>query len=283
MGPIFNPVIKTDCCVDLSHSNAIHGDLVTAFQTAKASGVELIIQKATQGTTFVDPTFSARRAAAAQAGLLFGAYHFCDGSDPTSQMAHFLAVVDDPTGILLALDAEKNASQVTVDQIKVMVQAIRAKTGRLPLLYMGASGPDGSGMVANTIISFCDLWLPEYGNTPRCPPGWSEWTLHQYTGDGINGSGAVAGIGTGLDRSFFAGSIPELHAWFSKAVGTAPAAPTQSPAPTAPTAPPQGAPLPTISVQNKAETLKMWQRMLGVVDDGTWGPITEQAFSDFFS
>lgn len=35
-----------------------------------------MIQKAAQGTSFTDPTFAVNRQKAADAGLLFGAYHF---------------------------------------------------------------------------------------------------------------------------------------------------------------------------------------------------------------
>ena len=216
------PPVQTDCCVDLSHSNDI-ANPVPAFVTAKASGVALIIQKATQGTGFVDPTFAARRQAASQAAVLFGAYHFCDGSDPVTQAKHFLDTVGDWKGLLLAIDAEKNnASQVTVGQVATIVQYVQETTGRYPLLYMGASGPDGNGISANAMLSNCDLWLPEYGSKPICPPGFARWVLHQYTGDGINGSGAVAGIGSGLDRSYFAGTVADLQVWFARAVSTTP-------------------------------------------------------------
>jgi lysozyme len=215
----FIPPVQTDLCCDLSHSNEI-SDPVSAFKTAGESGVTLIIQKATQGTGFTDPTFAARRAAAAANNILFGAYHFCDGSDPTAQAEHFLTVVGDTTNILLALDAEKNSSQVSVDQVVTMALAIKHLSGQMPVLYMGRDGPDGSGEgLPNATLSTMCLWLPEYGNNPVCPPGFDTWTLHQYTGDGINGSGDVAGVGTGLDRSYFAGTAEELPAWFAKQVG----------------------------------------------------------------
>jgi glycosyl hydrolase family 25 len=63
------PVINV--VVDLSHHNG-SVDLVKA----KTAGILGIIQKATQGDDFVDPTFAANRKKANDAGLLVGAYHF---------------------------------------------------------------------------------------------------------------------------------------------------------------------------------------------------------------
>jgi lysozyme len=61
--------------VDISHHNG-----VVDLQKAKANGLVGVIQKATQGESFVDPTFETNRTAAINAGLLFGAYHFGTGA-----------------------------------------------------------------------------------------------------------------------------------------------------------------------------------------------------------
>ena len=49
MSAAYLPPVQTDCVVDLSHAQDIP-DPVAAFTAAKASGVALIIHKATQGT-----------------------------------------------------------------------------------------------------------------------------------------------------------------------------------------------------------------------------------------
>lgn len=225
MTAAYLPPVQTDCVVDLFHGDNIPTPLDAFRQAATAvPPVVLVLHKATQGTDVADATYAARKVAAQSVGLLWGAYHFCDGSDPVMQMKHFLSVVGDPSGFLLMLDAEKNdASQVTVAQVATMIAYLKAQTGRFPLLYMGASGPDGNGMAANRVLAQCDLMLPEYGNNPVLPPGFDKWMLHQYTGDGINGSGYVAGIGTKLDRSYFAGTVADLKVWYAATVaGIAP-------------------------------------------------------------
>lgn len=55
----------------------------------------VLIAKATQGTTFVAPTFAEHRAGAAKAGLkAFGMYHFWQpGDDPLAQAEHAVATI----------------------------------------------------------------------------------------------------------------------------------------------------------------------------------------------
>src|SRR5688500_13426824 len=82
--------------VDLSHHNGS-----VNLVKAKADGLIGIIQKATQGRTFVDPLFKTNRKKATDAGLLFGAYHFGTGGDGVKQAEHFLNTVAPATDTLL--------------------------------------------------------------------------------------------------------------------------------------------------------------------------------------
>lgn len=288
---LYLPPVQTDCVVDFSHAQGFTNH-VEALTAAKASGVVMLIHKASQGSGFVDPMFAPRRAACAQIALLFSAYHFCDGSSPTAQAAHFLSVVGDASRTPLALDAEKNASQVTIPQVITMADVITQKVGRkLDWLYMGLSGPDGAGTgmtdaaMAQLYSLVTDLWLPEYGSRPICPAPWTRWVMHQYTGDGINGSGYVAGVGRGLDRSYFAGTAADLQAYFARLVGGTPAPVPAPPAPPAPVVT-SGAPVLTITLDTQAHiaaaqaALKQAGLYQGVVD-GISGPRTQAALTAF--
>lgn len=63
--------------------------------TEYAAFSPVLIAKATQGTSFVAPTFAAQRAGAAKAGLkAFGMYHFWQpGDDPVAQAEHAVATI----------------------------------------------------------------------------------------------------------------------------------------------------------------------------------------------
>src|SRR4051812_32511984 len=117
--------------IDLSHNN-VNVDLARA----KADGVQGVIHKATQGTGFSDPTYSARRDQTKQAGLLWGAYHFATGADPTAQARFFLRVANIAPGDLLVLDFEKNEAStnntMTLDQARTFISTVQDAIGLTP-------------------------------------------------------------------------------------------------------------------------------------------------------
>jgi lysozyme len=201
------PPIMSDVVVDLFHGNKVSVD----FSVVRSDGIAAVILKATQGTGFVDPTFVPRLADARAAGLLVGAYHYLDAKSPVDQIGHFLSIVGNTDGLLLALDFEPNEpSQASAMQAASAAMAVKTVTGRYPVLYTGRyllTAP-------NALLSRCPLWLAEYGSRPICPPGWSQWKLWQHT-DGVLGSAPVPVPGIGpCDRSRFAGTLDQLRAWW---------------------------------------------------------------------
>jgi lysozyme len=204
------PPVTSDVVIDLSHWQTS-----VDFVKAKAAGIVAVILKATQGSRWIDATFTQRFAAATGAGLLVGAYHFLDASPPELQMANFLAVADGSP--VLALDAEPNAigATVTVPQAAEAAARLQMATGNAPLVYISRYGPDECGTgFPNSVLARCPLWLPAYNSRPICPLGWSNWTLWQHT-DGSIGSDVlpVPGIGK-CDRSRFAGTVEALATWW---------------------------------------------------------------------
>lgn len=194
-----------DAVVDLSHWQA-NPD----FVEMRKGGVQAVILKATQGSSWVDPTFVGRLRRAEAAGLLVGAYHFCDATSPVAQTRHFLDLAGS-VGVL-ALDIEPNSigDTVTVAQAAEMVSYVQMATARMPLAYIGRYGPSGTGTgLPNGILAKCPLWLPEYGDSPILPAGWQSWFLWQYTQAGV-----VPGLAGPCDRSRFAGTADELATWW---------------------------------------------------------------------
>jgi len=92
------------------------------FVGMKSEGIVAVIHEATYPRFERDARYRERQVAAMQAGLLWGAYHFGDATNPTLQADHFLSAVAtsvpaplaalDPgkrrLGVLLVLDFEKN-------------------------------------------------------------------------------------------------------------------------------------------------------------------------------
>jgi GH25 family lysozyme M1 (1,4-beta-N-acetylmuramidase) len=120
--------------VDISHHN---GNVNLA--KAKEDGILGVIQKATQGQSFKDPTYYRNRQKAKDAGLLWGAYHFATGSDGLKQAQHFLDVVGNDPKTLLVLDFEPNPTGPSMDleEARAFVTHINEERTRFPGFYSG--------------------------------------------------------------------------------------------------------------------------------------------------
>ena len=55
-----------------------------------STGAEFVICKATQGTTFVDPSCDRHYQLAKRLGLKLGVYHYASGGDPIAEADFFL-------------------------------------------------------------------------------------------------------------------------------------------------------------------------------------------------
>jgi lysozyme len=190
--------------VNMSHYDLVRPD----FVAMKSEGVLGVIHEATYPRYERDVRYREREEAAMRSGLLWGAYHYGDGTDPIRQADHFLNFVAasvPPTigseekekkkpGVLLVLDFEKNGhypgGSMSVAGAAAFVQRIKERTGNYPGLYCSEYrlrqmlyGPGASG-AHRAVLSNCWLWVANYHAEPRNTSPWSHWHLWQYTGDG---------------------------------------------------------------------------------------------------
>lgn len=204
--------MTTNTVIDLSHHNASPN-----FAQAAAGGITGVLHKATEGLTYVDPEYAARRGAAQAAGLLWGGYHFGTGDDPVAQADHFLQTVGpDNAGMLLVLDFEQNpnSSSMSLDQARAFVSRIHDQAGRWPGLYSGDYVKQLLGDQKDPVLGLCWFWLAQYGSTAVVPPNWSGWTLWQYT-DGVNGPPPHTAPGVGpCDRDQYCGQPDALRVFW---------------------------------------------------------------------
>src|SRR5437762_9294357 len=132
--------------VNLSHYDLMRPD----FAAMKSEGIVGVIHEATYPRLDRDVQYAFRQQAAAQAGLLWGAYHYADATDPVRQADHFLSVVSScwmqanpvvraSSGVLLVLDFEKNGhypgGSMRPDQAVAFVERIHERTGVYPGIY----------------------------------------------------------------------------------------------------------------------------------------------------
>jgi len=195
--------------IDLSH----HNGSVNLVQAA-ADGIVGVIHKATQGATFNDPAYATNKQKAADAGLLWGAYHFADGTDAIAQADHFLDIVKPDDQTLIVLDFEENTAgaSMTLEGARAFVNRVNEQVGRFPGLYGGSFLKHLLGQNLDPVLAGCWFWLAQYNDTPIVPKNWPSWTMWQYT-DGKNGPAPheVQGVGP-CDRDQFNGNLQELQA-----------------------------------------------------------------------
>ena len=170
-----------DVIIDLSHWNS-----VVDWQAIKDAGVLAVIHKSTQGSSYVDPTYHARRQAALASGLLWGTYHFGDGTPYLDQVLHFLDTVQPTPADLLVLDFEPCADTMTLASAEGFVDQVEARTDRWPGLYSGQSFcTDTLAGTTDTPLARCWLWLARYSTQlPVVPPAWETFSIWQYTDQG---------------------------------------------------------------------------------------------------
>lgn len=201
----------TNAVVDLSHHNG-----QVQFRKARDSGILGVIQKATQGEGFVDPTFHKNRKAALESGLLFGAYHFGTGSSGVSQAEHFLKTVipDEKTVVVLDFEDNHAGTSMTLEEGRAFATHVFMSLNRWPVLYSGHTIKNALKGTVDPVLKNCPFWLAQYGPTPVVPPCWETWTLWQYT-DGAQGTKPhdVPGVGR-CDRDMFQGDEARLRKWW---------------------------------------------------------------------
>jgi lysozyme len=213
--------------VDISHHNTV----VDLHATA-AAGVWGVIHKATQGAGYRDPTYAQRRQPAADAGMLWGAYHFGDNSDPAAQVASFLNYAQPGNDTLLVLDYEDHPSgksrTMRPTQMVAFLREIERRTGRKAALYSGNRIKEDIHALSIPDRAYvCEhpLWLCQYGPKPSLPMGFTRSFLWQYT-DGQVGPQphGIPGIKGLVDLNVFNGTREDLESVWIAPFGTAPEA-----------------------------------------------------------
>lgn len=187
--------------VNMSHYDLMRPD----FAAMKSEGIIGVIHEATFPRYASDWRYRERWTAASQNGLLWGAYHFGDATDPVRQADHFLSFVADSRppltsqadearrpGALLVLDFEKNGhypgGTMSTAQAVAFVTRIKERTGKYPGLYGSENRLQqmlgGASAAQRGVLSSCWLWIANYHAQPRRTSPWDRWTMWQYTGDG---------------------------------------------------------------------------------------------------
>src|SRR5204862_6001400 len=185
--------------VNLSHYDMMRPD----FAAMKREGIIGVIHEASYPRLERDAKYLDRQMGALRAGLLWGAYHYADATDPVRQADHFLNVVSScwmqanpvvraSSGVLLVLDFEKNGhypgGSMRPDQAVAFVGRMHDRTGVYPGIYGSEyylrrvlNRPKVRFAQKRTLTN-CWLWSANYHYQPRPTAPSDYWSQWQYCG-----------------------------------------------------------------------------------------------------
>jgi lysozyme len=213
--------------VDLSH-----WDCATDYAEVKNDGIVGVIFKATEGEGYTDPTYVSQQAAAKAAGLLWGAYHFADGSSVNAQIDNFMRFACPDPDELFCLDWEDNGGNVmSAADAKTWITQVENQLGRPGqcVIYSGNTAKEKING-KDDFFGARRLWLCQYSSTPAWQESWDNYWLWQYT-DGQSGPSphSVKGVGNCDINSYDSGPAGQLVTQW--ATGGAPPQPVPPPQP----------------------------------------------------
>ncbi|ORX22467.1 hypothetical protein BVF91_11545 [Thermoanaerobacterium sp. PSU-2] len=162
--------------IDISNHNPVQD--ATKVKNAGYAGV---ICKATEGKTYIDPTFQTNVAKLSQAGMLFGTYHFArpDNNQPEDEATNYYRqIASISTKLPPILDIEVNCNlgkDALTNWILRFIAAMKKLTGKDCIIYTYTS-------YLNSKLDYSKLqnynfWIADYGSKEPTIPH----IMWQYT------------------------------------------------------------------------------------------------------
>lgn len=249
------------------------------FSKVKASGVEIVYIKATEGVTYTDSTVRKYYNGAKNVGLKVGFYHFLRANDPIREAQNFLSALSGLSyDCKLAIDVEAALGQTT-NQISSNVKQFSdylKSQGLESCIYTYTSFYKNN---LNSTVKDIPLWIAEYG---VIRPNIST----VYVGFQYSENGSVNGVNGSVDLNEFNDGI----FMNSSNRGGNFVAPSISASDTVKIIQQQlntllkkGLVVDGINGSSTTAAIKEFQRTMGLVQDGIWGPKTVAAVTEIFS
>jgi GH25 family lysozyme M1 (1,4-beta-N-acetylmuramidase) len=172
---------------------------------------KFFINKATEGTGFLDGTLYPNIASAKLVGLLTGAYHYLRTSvDPTLQANYYWSKIKDlKLEIPPILDVETYSNDITKlnSYAKIFLERIKVLSGKTPIIY---TNQNTWNLIGNPSWSLSyPLWVASYYVTkPYMPLPWTKYLFWQYTDKEDIGDTTYK-----YDCSYFNGTEAELRSY----------------------------------------------------------------------
>ncbi|MFI0941672.1 GH25 family lysozyme [Streptomyces sp. NPDC021020] len=186
----------------------VNGIDVASYQSSdySTSGLDFVVVKATEGSSYTNPKHAGQVATARESGLVVGHYHFARPGSMSAQADYFLAHAAMKAGDFLAFDWEDTG--VSGADKDAWLKHVKAKAaGHRVVLYCNRDF-----WLNRDSTSYCadGLWIAD----PSAPKGHPRvehpWLFHQYSEAG----GLDRNVGHFADRA-------ALHTWAGKSAPVA--------------------------------------------------------------
>ncbi|HEX8233362.1 MAG TPA: glycoside hydrolase family 25 protein [Caulobacteraceae bacterium] len=203
------------------------GNSINWDQLGTDARVVGIIHKASQGTA-EDGKYVVRRTQARGRRYLWGSYHLLTTAALDQQIDNYIGVVGVYSDETYAIDVEclqasttcqSSAFKVSFPQIEGALRLVRARTGRLPMVYANHSVAKALSQrwAGSAEFARVPLWYARFKRTVTDFPAgpWLTYALWQFSSE-INCTAAacpyqVPGVARDMDLNVFAGSADALR------------------------------------------------------------------------
>ncbi|AGK95642.1 GH25 family lysozyme [Clostridium pasteurianum] len=246
------------------------GTIITDWNAIKTDGVEAVYVKATEGINYVNPLMDSQYKKAKGRGLKVGFYHFAGRNVPAQEHQHFMNTISKyEQDLKPVLDYEVANPDMN------FVAAFMALDANL-LLYAAHNVADKANLPKNKI------WIAEPGAAPSDTKG--------YAGLQYSWTGRVAGMQGDVDIDLFGSDVLIDSNNVVLAVAPQVQQPVQQGDPSVRIIQQQlnyliKANLVVDSIRgNLTNTaIKVFQGIMGLVQDAVWGPKTIVAITEIYS
>jgi len=202
--------------IDISHHNGIIN-----WDAVKTAGTSFVYIKISEGVGTPDKMAKQNAGTAKKLGLKIGYYHFChpdtrsggtvisDATAEADEAVNLVRTLSTPD-LPLVLDLENENMPLNksdfLQWIETFIDRVINKTETEPMIYSGKAYLDAR-LSPNHSLGKYRIWIPRYemndAQKLRCPVGWTDWTMWQYTEHGKIGINPDFDINILKDKSLF--------------------------------------------------------------------------------
>ena len=210
---IISVVISISACLTYAQADggstaAYHGIDVSNHQgyidwhkVAADENVQFVYIKATEGATYVSPTFEDNIRGARKAGMKVGCYHFMRATssirDQVKNFTRYCRIHEQDLAPLIDIEVKGHWRPEQVgDSVKLFADLLEEHYGVRPVIYTGTHF--FNRYLSREFSDGYELFIAKYSDTEPALVNGVEYTLWQFTD-----RGAVSGIRTDVDQSRF--------------------------------------------------------------------------------